>query len=132
MHLFVGKRFGVVQCRHHGRVAQLFHHNLGGILVQRLVDGDHLTQFHQLFDDFRGLDRHLVRQLSHGNGFWYVHFNDAHFLRLRGRVVFAITIAAALTARTGAPVGRAARSCTGVTAGFEFFFLRRVAGPAAR
>ena len=32
------------------------------LLVELLVDGDHLAQLHQLLDDLGGLDRHLVRR----------------------------------------------------------------------
>jgi hypothetical protein len=37
-------------------VAHFFHHDHRGVLVQRLVDGDHLAQLHQLLDDLGGLD----------------------------------------------------------------------------
>jgi hypothetical protein len=79
--ILVGEGFRIVQRRHHGLVAHFFHHDHGGVLVQRLVDGDHLAHLHQRLDDLRRLDRHLVRQFSHGDGFGHVHFNDARFHR---------------------------------------------------
>ena len=73
-HLFLGKGFRVVQRGLHRHVAHLFNHDHGCILIQRLVDGNHLSQLHQHLDHLRCLDRHFVCQLSHGNGFGYVNF----------------------------------------------------------
>ena len=52
LHVLVGEGFRVVQRRRDSFVAHFFHHDHGGILVQRLVDGDHLSELHQVFDDF--------------------------------------------------------------------------------
>ena len=49
---FFGKCLRIVQRCHDGFVAQLFHQDHCCILIQRLVDGDHLTQLHQTHDDF--------------------------------------------------------------------------------
>ena len=75
------KGFWIVQRRHHRLVAHFFHHDHGGVLVQRLVDGDHLAHLHQGLDHFRRLDRHLVCQLCHRDGFRHMHFDDARFCR---------------------------------------------------
>ena len=50
-------------------MAEFFHHNQGGVLVDGLVDGHHHAHFHQGFDDFYAFDCHFVRQVGHGNGF---------------------------------------------------------------
>jgi hypothetical protein len=68
-----GEGFGIVQRGHLGLVAHFFHHDHGGVLVQRLVDGDHLAHLHQHLDDLGCLDGHLVRQFGHGDGLGHVH-----------------------------------------------------------
>jgi hypothetical protein len=73
----VGEGFRVVQRRHDGLVAHFLDHDHGGVLVQRLVDGDHLAQLHQVLDDLGGLDRHLVGQFGHGDGLGHMHFEHA-------------------------------------------------------
>jgi hypothetical protein len=124
-HLFVGEGFRIVQRRHHGLVAHFFHHDHGGVLVQRLVDGDHLAHLHQRLDHFGGLDRHLVCQLGHRDGFRHVHFDDPGFDRC-GVLVIVALIAVATTAATGAttPVV-AAHATTSVAAGLDFLLLGR-------
>jgi hypothetical protein len=82
--ILVGEGFRIVQRCHHRLVAQFFHHDHGGVLVQRLVDGDHLAHLHQRLDDLRRLDGHLVCQLCHRDGFRHVHFKDARFHRPGG------------------------------------------------
>jgi hypothetical protein len=76
-HVLVGEGFRIVQRRHDGLVAHFLDHDHGGVLVQRLVDGDHLAQLHQVLDHLGRLDRHLVRQFGHGDGFGHVHFQHA-------------------------------------------------------
>ena len=61
-------------------VAHFLDHDHRRFLVQQLVDGDHRAHLHQDLDDFGGLDRHLVGQIGHGNGFRHMHFAD-HRLR---------------------------------------------------
>ena len=51
-----------------GGVAQLLDHEHRGVLLDRLVDGGHDAHVHQHLDDFGRLDRHLLRQLGHGDG----------------------------------------------------------------
>ena len=80
-HFVVGEGFRIVQRGHDGLVTHFFDHDHGGVLVQRLVDGDHLAQLHQVLDHLGGLDRHLVGQFGHGDGFRHVHFEDARFHR---------------------------------------------------
>jgi hypothetical protein len=60
-------------------MAHFLDQNHGGVLIQWLVDGDHLAQLHQVLDHFRCLDGHLVRQLGHRDGLWHMHFQHARF-----------------------------------------------------
>ena len=130
-HVIVGKCFWIVQRSDHRLVAQLFHQNHGGVLVQRLVDGDHLAELHQLLDHLRGLHRHLVGEFRHRDGFRHVHFQHARFHRCGLHVVVAVAVIATAATGAGAPVGRATCARTRVATGFEFFLLGRVARPAA-
>ena len=80
-------------------------------LVQHLVDGDHRTHLHHDLDDFDRLDRHLVRQIGHGNGFRNMDFTHDDFGRrleaaltiIRRMAVLLVTVTATLpgTARIG-------------------------------
>ncbi len=72
---FFGEGLWVVERCGHRLVPQFFDHNHGRVLVQRLVDGDHLAQLHQLLDDLGRLERHLVRQFGHGDGLGHVHLD---------------------------------------------------------
>ena len=45
-----------------------------GFLIEYLVDGNHRSHLHQRLDDFRSLDRHLVRQVRNRDGFRNMHF----------------------------------------------------------
>ena len=58
----------------HRLVPHLFHQNHRGFLIQHLVDGHHRTHLHQGLDDFGRLDRHLLRQIGHADGFRNSHF----------------------------------------------------------
>jgi hypothetical protein len=131
-HFVVGEGFWIVQRRHHRFVAHFFHHDHGGVLVQRLVHGGHLAELHQLLDDLRGLDRHLVRQLGDGDGLRHVDFEHTHFNR-RLLAVAIVTIAFVATATTGSgtPIV-ATHTTTGVTTSGNGFFLGRIARPARR
>ena len=71
--MFIQERIRIIQFRRKGFVTQLFYHNHRGVLVEYLVDRDHLPHFHQTFDDFGSFDRHFVRQIGHGNGFRHVN-----------------------------------------------------------
>ena len=127
---FFGESFGVVQRGDDSFVTHFFHHDHGGVLVQGLVDGGHLTQLHQLFDDLGGFDGHLVGQLGHGDGFRHMHFDDACFRRCAlHRGVIPIPIPAATGATTPAV---ATHTPAGVATGFDFFFLGLFIGPAGR
>ena len=69
-------------------MAEFFHHNQGGVLVDGLVDGDHHAHFHQGFDHFHAFDCHFVRQIGNGNGFGNQDFvNDRFGRRLEGVLV---------------------------------------------
>ena len=80
--------FTVVDVAHHGhdrgtRKARrlgmrlgFLEHGLGIVkrrgnrgMAQRLIDGDHLAHLHHQLDDLGRLDRHLVGQISHRDGF---------------------------------------------------------------
>ena len=130
-HVVVGKGFWIVQGCNHRFVAQLFHQNHGGVLVQRLVDRDHLAELHQLLDHLRGFHRHLVGEFSHRDGFGHVHFKHACFHRCGLRVVVTVAVIATAATGAGAPVGRATCARTRVATGFKFFLFGRVARPAA-
>ena len=62
-------RLGAVRTRFLDDVAHLRDDNSGGVAVEHLVDGYHAAELHQDLDNLHGLDRHLLRQLGHGNGF---------------------------------------------------------------
>ena len=130
LHFFFGEGFGIVQRGHHGGVAHFFHHDHGGVLIQRLVDGDHLAHLHQRLDDLGCLDGHLVRQLGHGDGFGHVHFNDA-LLHRRGRgALLLFVVAAPAFGAAAAPAATLPHAAAGVAARRYAFFLALLAGPA--
>ena len=80
--------FGVVGGGGFADVAEFFHHNQRGILVERLVDGHHHAHLHQGFDHFHAFDCHFVCQIGHGNGFGHQHFvNDGFGRRLEAVLV---------------------------------------------
>ncbi len=56
-------------------------------LVERLIDGRHDPELHQLADYGRRLDRHLLGQLSDGYRFGYRYF-VYHFVRRQLEAVF--------------------------------------------
>eukprot|EP00042_Codosiga_hollandica_P026765 m.128529 g.128529 ORF g.128529 m.128529 type:complete len:506 (-) comp52295_c0_seq7:2236-3753(-) len=139
--LFFEEGIRIVQLGGEGLVTHFLDQDHGRLLVQLLVDGDHLAQLHQLLDYFGSLDRHLVRQIGHGNGFRHVHFLDLHFCRcLEVRLavataVVAATAATGTTTRRSAPVATATRAVgTGRagTDGLEAALLGGVIGPAGR
>ena len=101
-------------------------------MVQRLVHGGHLAQLHQMFDDLGGLDRHLVGQLGHGDGFRHVNFEHTHFNRcLLAVAIVTVAFVAAATTGACAPVV-AAHTTAAVTAGGDGFLLGRISSPAGR
>ena len=55
-------------------MAEFFHYNQRGVLIERLVDGDHHAHLHQGFDHFHAFHRHFVCQIGHGDGFGHQHF----------------------------------------------------------
>ena len=134
-HIVLVKGFRIVQCRHKRLVAHFFHQNHGGVLVQRLVHGRHLAHFHEHLDDFGRLDRHLVCQFGHRDGFRNVHFNGACLDRRCMRMVIAAPVIAVIaTAATAAPGATAPCVATvgtaRVTTGGNAFFLGWIACPA--
>ena len=64
-------------------VPHFLDHDHGRFLIECLIDGHHGAQFHQRLDDFSGFDRHLVRQIGHGNRLWHMHIANDLFDRLR-------------------------------------------------
>ena len=128
LHFFVGEGLGVVQRGHHGGVAHFFDDDHGRVLVERLVDGDHLAHLHQRLDDFGCLDGHLVRQLGHGDGFRHMHFQHAMLCgRCLGGLLAVAFAAAAFWAATPVVAAHAAGS---IAARGNAFFLARLARPA--
>ena len=112
---FVQEGFRIVQLGGDGDVAQFLDHDHGRFLVQHLVDGDHLAQLHQVLDDFRGLDGHLVRQVGHADGLGHVDFTRDEFLRRRLVAAIVLLVATATAAglatalAAGAPAVAAGR-----------------------
>ena len=76
--LFFEEGIRIVQLGGEGLVAHFLDEDHGRFLVQLLVDGDHLAQLHQLLDDLGSLDRHLVGQIGHRDGFGHMDFLDLH------------------------------------------------------
>ena len=68
-HAFIQECFRIVGGGRFADVAEFFHHNQGGVLVDGLVDGDHHAHFHQGFNHFDAFNGHFVRQIGNGNGF---------------------------------------------------------------
>ena len=66
-------------------------------LIQNLIDRHHRPHFHQGFDHFSGLHRHLVRQIRHRNGFRHMHFVN-HCLGRRLKCVRFFDFCATITA----------------------------------
>ena len=62
-------RLGAVRTRVLDDVAHLCDHDGGGVTIEHLVDGHHAAELHQGLDNLHGFDRHLLRELGHGNGF---------------------------------------------------------------
>ena len=71
---FVQEGIWVVNRSRFTDVSHFFHHQQGGVLVERLVDGYHHAHLHQGFDDFHAFHGHFVRQIGHGNGFGHQDF----------------------------------------------------------
>ena len=87
-HAFIQECFGIVGGGRFADVAEFFHHNQGGVLVDGLVDGHHHAHFHQGFDHFHAFDCHFVRQIGNGNGFGNQDFvYDGFGRRLEGVLV---------------------------------------------
>src|SRR6266704_3584863 len=74
--------FGIVELSRLGHVPHFCHDDHRGFLVQHLVDCHHVAELHQHLDDFGGLDRHLVGEITHGNGLRHHHLA---YDRLGGR-----------------------------------------------
>ena len=71
---FVQEGIWVVNRGRFADVPHFFHHQQGGVLVERLVDGYHHAHFHQGFNDFHAFHGHFVCQIGHGNGFGHQDF----------------------------------------------------------
>jgi hypothetical protein len=114
-------------------VAQFLDRDHRRVLVQRLVDRDHLPHLHEHLDHFRRLDRHLVRELGHGDGLGHVHFEHARLRRSRllALVVALVALVATAPFGAGAP-GAAPHAAARIAARLDLFFLGRVARPARR
>ena len=75
------------------------------ILIEHLVDRNHLTHRHQRLDDFRSLHGHLVGKIGNGNRFRHLHFAHDIFCWLRRGLVLTMTILTAAAAG-GTPASR--------------------------
>jgi hypothetical protein len=125
---FLGEGFRVVELGGQRLVAHFLDDDHRRLLVELLVDGDHLAELHQLLDDLAGLHRHLVRQVGHRDGLGHVHL--LHLLLGRGvkpRSALAAFAAAAAAARRAPAGARAA-----VAARLQRALLGHVVGPAGR
>ena len=97
---FAEKRFGVVRLRGEGLVAHFFDDQHRGVLVEHLVDRDHLTHQHESLDHFRRLDAHLVGEVGDRDRLGDLHFAHDRFLRLlRHQLTLTVTVLAAAAAR---------------------------------
>ncbi len=120
-------RFRIVQLGRNRMVAQFLDDDHRRFLVQHLVDRDHLAELHHRLDDFRGLHRHLVRQIGDRDGFRHVHFTHDRFGRRLERGVLILMLAATLRAAAPAAIDTAARIATRL----DTAALRCVVLPAA-
>ena len=62
--VFLEEGFRIVELGGERLVAHFLDDDHRRLLVELLVDGDHLAQLHQLLDDLGRLDRHLVREFG--------------------------------------------------------------------
>lgn len=69
---------------------RLFGDQLGGLLVQDLVDGHRGAHLEHELDDFGTLDRHLGGQLGYGDGLTDVHFTHDRSCRVLEPVLVAL------------------------------------------
>ncbi len=124
---FLEEGFRVVELGRHRGMAHFLDQDHGGFLIELLVDGDHLAQLHQMLDQLAGLDRHLVRQVGHADGFGHVHFLHREFGRRVVAVAAALAVVAAPCTARRAPTRPAG---TAVGARLQRALLRRIVGPA--
>ena len=113
------------------RVAHFLDDDHRRLLVELLVDRDHLAELHQLLDDLRRLHRHLVGEVGHRDRLGDVDFLRLELGRRRERARRAVVAVAAAAGARRAPAGasgarRAARRC------LEGALLGGVVGPARR
>ena len=112
---------GIVRLGRNRLVSHFFDQNHRCLLIQHLVDSDHGAHLHQGLDDLGRLDRHLLRQLGHGDGFRNHHFLHDGFSRQRECVcrlrlaVFVMTrradrAAAGTSAQSGTGIGSCAKA----------------------
>src|SRR5690606_35956204 len=84
-------------------VAQLFGDQLGSFLIQHLVDGYRRTHLEHELDDFRRLDRHLLRQIGNRDGFadrHFAHDGAGGALEAMGVALLQLGLATTATAMT--------------------------------
>ena len=87
-------------------VAHLRHHQLGGVGVDRLVDGRHHAHAHERLDDVTATLGHALRKLLHGDGLGDGDLAEHLLLRLVAAfaAAFALEAAALLRDRTAAEI----------------------------
>ena len=67
------QRLRVIEFGGNCLMAHFFHHNHGRFLVEHLIDGNHLAHLHECLDHLCALNRHLVGEVCHRNGFGNMH-----------------------------------------------------------
>jgi hypothetical protein len=102
--------FRIVELGRMRGVTHFFHHDHGGFLVQHLVNRDHLAELHQVLNDFRSLDGHLVSHFCNRNGLRYVNVLDDGFGRRLEVRLAVVRMGRASALRTGTPSITAATS----------------------
>ena len=122
----------IVKFGREGLVAHLLDQDHRRLLVELLVDRDHLAQLHQLLDHLGGLDRHLVCQVGHADGLGHMHFLD-HLLG-GGLEVALNTLIAIATASTARRTPTRTVGCAAIGAAFacQSALLGCIVSPARR
>ncbi len=130
--LFLEEGFRIVQLGSQRLVAHLLDDDHRRLLVELLVDGDHLAQLHQLLDDLGRLHRHLVGQVGHADGFGNMNLLDLLLRRRDEARHAAVAALAAASAARRAPAGACATRRAIGAALQRGALLGRIVGPAGR
>ena len=135
---------GIGELRGLGIVPHLLDDDHSGLLVEHLIDRDHGAELHHHLDDLGCLDRHLVRQLAHRDGFGHRDLAHDRLIGGGGRRDLSRRLARAAMVRSARPVpaagsaGRVAARldgaalCALVLPDRDLLFLRLLVGFFAR